>query len=135
MPISPDQTGETLPDLETGTVRRSLDRESAGGGQWGDNARGYGWSASYVSDDGYGCAEVGIYPVEYPDGSFGVDEQATIGRAVTEDDVVRPADDADVSYEGGSALAFATLEDAQREADRLGREDQSYALHLRRKSN
>jgi hypothetical protein len=161
----------TNPDPKTGTRRVNLWREDASGGQWGDNARGYGYSATYVSDDGYGCAEVGIYPVEYEDGSYGVDEQATIGRAVwgecyachgsgtshgaagsgrfvcracggtgepppdadREGVTPRPDDSADISYEGGSALAFATLEDAQREADRLGQEDQSFAIYLRKR--
>jgi hypothetical protein len=123
----------TNPDPKTGTRRVNLWRESAAGGQWGDNARGYGYSARYVSDDGYGCAEISVYPVEYEDGTFGVDEMATIGRAVTEDGIVRPDDSADISYEGGSALAFATLEDAQREADRLGQEDQSFATYLRKR--
>jgi hypothetical protein len=96
-------------------------------------AGGYGYSARYISDDGFGCAEVGIYPVLYPDGSYGVDEQATIGRLVCEKDgVVRPDDQAEISYEGGSALAFASLEDAQREADRLGQQDQSFAIYLRK---
>jgi hypothetical protein len=124
----------TNPDPKTGTRRLDLWRESTAGGQWGDQAVGYGYSARYVSDDGHGCAEVGIYPVLYEDGSYGVDEQTTIGRAVTENGVVRPDDQAEISYEGGSALAFTTLEDAQREADRLGQQDQSFAIYLRERS-
>lgn len=124
-------------DPITGTRRLDLWRESASGGMWGDNARGDGYTARYVSDDGAGCADVAVYPVEYEDGSFGVDEQSTIGRAVSEDDDsghVRPSDDADIEYDYGSALAFDTLEAAQREAERLGRIDQSYAIYLRAKS-
>lgn len=122
-------------DPTTGTRRLNLWRESASGGMWGDNARGYGYSARYVSDDGAGCADVALYPVEYEDGTFGVDEQAIIGRAVDDGEggPVHPSDDADISYEGGSALAFDTLEDAQREAERLGRIDQSWAINLRAK--
>lgn len=122
-------------DPQTGTARLSLDRESASGGQWGDIAVGHGWSATYVSDDGHGCAEVGIYPVAYEDGTYGVDECATVGRRVDEWGHPRPDDSADISYEGGSALAFATLEDAQREADRLGQIDQSFAIYLRRRES
>jgi hypothetical protein len=125
-------------DPTTGTRRLGLWRESTAGGQWGDlaiAAGGYGYSARYVSDDGHGCAEVGIYPVLYPDGSYGVDEQTIIGRAVTEDGVVRPDDQAEISYEGGSALAFTPLEDAQREADRLGQQDQSFAIYLRERKS
>jgi hypothetical protein len=120
---------------ETGTRRLNLWRESTAGGQWGDMAiaaGGYGYSARYISDDGFGCAEVSIYPVRYEDGSYGVDEQTVFGCAVTEDGVVRPDDNAAISYEGGSALAFASLEDAQREADRLGQQDQSFAIYLRK---
>lgn len=62
-----------------------------------------------------------------PPGCYGVDQRTTIGEAVYEDgaEMPRPDDQADIDYEGGSALAFDMLEDAQREADRLGREDLS----------
>ncbi len=125
----------TNPDPETGTRRIDLWRESTSGGQWGDMARGYGYSARYLSDDEHGCAEIGVYPVEYEDGSFGVDEMSTYGRAILEDGIWRPDDDAEISYEGGSALAFDTLEAAQKEADRLGQIDQSYALYLRKRGD
>jgi hypothetical protein len=121
---------------ETGTRRLNLWRESTAGGQWGDMAiaaDGYGYTATYISDDGFCCAEVSIYPVLYKDGSYGVDEQATIGRLVCDEDgVVRPDDQAEISYEGGSALAFASLEDAQHKADQLGQQDQSFAIYLRK---
>jgi hypothetical protein len=121
-------------DPTTGTRRLDLWRESAAGGMWGDNARGDGYTARYVSDDGAGCADVAVYPVEYEDGSFGVDEQAIVGRAERDDDGhVRPSDDARIEDDYASALAFDTLERAQEEAERLGRIDQSYALYLRAK--
>ncbi len=125
----------TNPDPKTGTRRLDLWREDVSGGQWGDMARGYGYSARYLSDDEHGCADIGVYPVEYEDGSFGVDETATYGRAVLEDGIWRPDDSAEISYEGGSALAFDTLEAAQKEAERLGKIDQSYALYLRKRGD
>jgi uncharacterized protein (DUF4213/DUF364 family) len=121
----------TMHDTETGTRRISLDSQSAAGGMWGDMARGRGWTGVYVSNDGHGCAEVSIYPIECEDGSFGVEEQTIAGDAETVDGIVRPADSADVGYEWASVLAFDTLEDAQHEADRLGQWDYSYALYLR----
>lgn len=126
-----DLHGATPTDPQTGTRRLDLWHESATGGQWGDMARGYGYSATYLSDDEHGCAEVGVYPVEYEDGTYGVEGTTTIGRAVQGDGVWYPDDSADISYEGGSMLTFRTLEDAQAEADRLGQIDQSHALYLR----
>ena len=163
------EPGPVHPD--TGTRRLDVWREDASGGMWGDDAVGAGFTARYVSDDGYGCAEVSIYPVVYepttdevdqhalmqgatreevadasigeliarygkPPGLYGVDECSTYGRAVydlTDDTSPRPADDAEISYEGGSALTFNTLKQAQAEAERLGMIDQSRSLYLRKR--
>lgn len=123
----------TNPEPRTGTRRLDLWRENTSGGQWGDMARGYGYSARYLSDDENGCAEIGVYPVVYEDGTYGVDETSTCGAAILEDGIWRPDDSADISYEGGSPLAFDTLEDAQKEAEYIGTRDQSFALYLRKR--
>lgn len=121
------------PDAQTGTRRLDLWVESAGDGTYGDQARGTAYSARYLSDrdgDG-GCAEIGVYPIECEDGSFGVEEMATIGPAVLENDTWRPSDQAEITYDWADARAFETLKDAQAACDRAGKADYSFALYLR----
>ena len=119
-------------DPETGSVRLYVDTVDAAS-YAGDNARGEAINALYISSDGDrgACAEILTHVVEYDDGSFGVDEMVTIGRAMLEDGNWRPDDSADIDYDYASALAYATLEDAQRDCDRLGARDASFALYLR----
>lgn len=130
MPLVTDTP--TNPDERTGTRRLDLWSGSAEGGSYGDMARGTAYSARYLSDmDGGGCAEIAVYPIECEDGTFGVEEMATIGPAVEEDGIWRPDDSADITYEWASDRVFMSIGDAQGFADRYGPEDQSYALYLR----
>jgi hypothetical protein len=119
-------------DPHTGTRRLDLWRQDATGGQWGDDARGDGYSSRYVSDDGHGCAEVDVYPVEAEWG-WDVCEQTTAGRAMRDepDGMPRPDDAADIEYEYPHALIISSLEEAQKLAEYYGRRDYSYALDLR----
>lgn len=123
----------TNPDSTTGTRRLDLWSESAEGGGHGDLARGTAYSARYLSDDEAGCAEVAIYPELAEDGSYEVVSSATIGRAVLEDGVWRPADDAEIEYEYLNTMTL-TLEQAQSYADQRGQEDISHALYLRKRT-
>lgn len=70
------------------------------------------------------CAASSGNPWIHGDGMALCDEDHDSSPAAEPGDP-RPDDSADIDYEGGSPLAFDTLEDAQREADRLGREDLS----------
>lgn len=133
--LNQEIAGEGPVDPNTGTRRLSLWIIGCeGSGTYGDDARGTAYESLYVSDDGAGCAEIAVYPVEAEWG-WDVCEQATIGAAVTEDDCTRPDDQADIAYEYPHALVIESLEEAQRIAKRLGSQDYSYALNLRRRDN
>ena len=123
----------TNPDPQTGTRRLDLWCEIAEAAANGDMRAATATARAISPTTSTGAPRSASTPSSTEDGSFGVDEMATYGRAILEDGIWRPDDCADISYEGGSALAFDTLEDAQREADRLGQIDQSYALYLRGK--
>jgi hypothetical protein len=122
-------------DPSTGVRRLDLWRESSAGGQWGDNARGDGYTSCYVSDDGHGCAEIAVYPVLEPWG-WDVREQTTAGRAVRDDPDAdpRPDDQAEITYDYPHPYVIDSEAEAQRIAERIGRQDYSYALNLRKQS-
>ncbi len=123
------------PDPTTGTYRVDLWQESAEGGSYGDNARGTAYSARYLSDDGYGCADIAIFVVEDENGWYGIEEMATMGKAVDVDGTMQPDDSADIEYEPADARGFETLEQAQKVCDQKGKVDQSFALYLRERKD
>jgi hypothetical protein len=126
--------GASATDARTGTRRLDLWRENCGtSGAYGDMARGDAYTARYLSDhaDAGLCAEIAVFPVEYEDGTYGVEECATIGRAMLEDGVWRPDDSADTTYESPDVRVFSTLESAQLAAADFGQRDYSFALYLR----
>jgi hypothetical protein len=110
-----------------------------GSGAYGDNARGDAYESSYVSDDGYGAAVIAVFPTLEAWG-WDVCEMTTAGKAVYINhgnaiDVqleIRPDDQADISYEYPHALVIGSFDEAQAIAKRLGSQDYSYALNLRR---
>jgi hypothetical protein len=119
-------------DPRTGVRRLNLwAYDCEGSDSYGDNARGYAYESSYVSDDGYGAAEVAVFPT-CEEWGWDVCEMTTAGEAVREGDVVRPSDSADVTYDYPHALVIDSLEEAQRIAERIGSTDYSYALNLRK---
>jgi hypothetical protein len=133
-------------DHETGTKRLFLYRESAEGGTYGDDARGYALVSRYISDDGSAgrCGELAVYPeLLTPTGidddgleTYGVTEQWICGGVELEEDgTPRPDDQSEVVYEEIGARIYTTLADAQREADRIGRSDWSFAIYLRKRNN
>lgn len=94
-------------------------------------AVGTAYSSRYLSDDEYGCAEIEVYVVALEDGTYGVEEMTTVGKAACEDGAWRPDDSAYIEYDWASVLVYHTEEDAQRFADYYGQQDFSWCLHLR----
>lgn len=122
-------TKQTTPDPHTGTAR--LDVWASHGIGNPDMARGIGYSARYIgTGEGADCAQIETYVIECEDGFYGVEECVTIGKMIVEDGEPRPSDDADIEYDWASALSYETEADAQKECDRIGMIDYSFALYL-----
>jgi hypothetical protein len=128
-------TSERLaPHERTGVIRWDAVEEPATGGAYGDVAHGTAYTSRYVWRDGQagGCAEVAYFPV-FEMWGWDVCEQTTAGPIVWEDDVPRPSDAADITYEYPHALSIDSEEEAQALAKRYGEVDLSYALNLQPK--
>jgi hypothetical protein len=116
-----------------GVRRVSLFLQRADGGAYGDDARGYAWESRYVSDDGERCAEVAVYP-SLESWGWDVVVRTMAGDAIGEDETEwpRPDDTANITYEHPHHFEIDLLQEAQDIANRIGQQDHSPYLMLRR---